>query len=117
MPLSISDDYSRYTAVYTMERKSETASKMEQFIESLGAPKVIRSDNGGEFDCNAMNAICKKHHIRREWTIPYNPEQNGVAERTWRSLAGMTRAMLKDSGMPKEFWPYALVHAACCKVV
>src|SRR4029079_4285811 len=57
-------------------------------------------------------ALCRKNKTHSEWTIPYNPEQNGVAERTWGILANMARAMLKDSGMPKEFWPHAMVHAA-----
>ena len=45
--LCIVDDFSRFTAVYTMKRKSDTAAKIEHFIETFGAPKVIRSDNGG----------------------------------------------------------------------
>ncbi|GAB1598795.1 hypothetical protein Ahia01_000156700, partial [Argonauta hians] len=40
------------------------------------------------------------------------PHQNGKAERTWRTLFGMARCLLLESGLPKMLWSYAVMAAA-----
>ncbi|GAQ92676.1 5'-3' exoribonuclease 2 [Klebsormidium nitens] len=42
---------------------------------------------------------------------PYTAEQNGSAERLYRQLEEKVRAMLEDSGLPKEMWAGAVVTA------
>jgi len=42
--------------------------------------KVLRSDNGGEYIDKYFTGFYAKEGIKREWTTPYNPQQNGVAE-------------------------------------
>ena len=41
-------------------------------------------------------------------TVPYTPQQNGVSERINRTLMEKTRALLFESGLPKEMWGEAL---------
>jgi transposase InsO family protein len=43
--------------------------------------KVLRSDNGGEYTSNDFKDLCKEEGIKRELTVSYNPQQNGVVER------------------------------------
>jgi transposase InsO family protein len=43
--------------------------------------KVVRSDRGGEFMLSDFKELCDKHGIKREYTIPGTPQQNGVVER------------------------------------
>ena len=43
----------------------------------------------------------KDQGIRHEYTIQKTPEQNGVAERTNRTLVEMVRSMLSDSSLLK----------------
>uniref|UniRef100_A0AAV1U342 Polyprotein n=1 Tax=Peronospora matthiolae TaxID=2874970 RepID=A0AAV1U342_9STRA len=74
--------------------------------------KVLRSDNGGEYRNETMNKFCKAKFIKQEFTVPYNPEQNGIAERMNRTLVEMTRCMLKESGLDKSYWCEALMTAA-----
>ena len=42
--------------------------------------EVLRSDNGGEYESNDFIRYCKEKGIKRDDTIPYTPQQNGVAE-------------------------------------
>ena len=48
--------------------------------------------------------FCAKEGIKREWTAPYNPDQNGVAERKNRTIVEAARAILYDQEMPKFLW-------------
>ena len=53
---------------------------------------------GGEFVKNEFESFLSKHGIQHQKTIPYTPQQNGVAERKIRTLVEMARCMfiLKD---------------------
>ena len=42
--------------------------------------------------------------IKRELTTPYNPQQNGVAERKNRNIMEATRARLHDQDIPMHLW-------------
>ena len=43
--------------------------------------KCLRTDNGGEFKSDEFVKFYRERGIRREYTAPYSPEQNGIAER------------------------------------
>jgi hypothetical protein len=44
-------------------------------------------------------------------TVPYNPHQNGVAERNNRAITGATTPMLHDQGLPLYLWAEAWANA------
>jgi hypothetical protein len=44
-------------------------------------------------------------------TVPYNPQQNGVAERKNRAITGAARSMLHDQSFPLYLWAKACVTA------
>ena len=60
----------------------------------------MRSDNGGQFTSSEFNECCKEAGIERELTIPYNSQQNGVAERNNRSIMEVVKAMIHDQDLP-----------------
>ncbi|GJS62330.1 putative ribonuclease H-like domain-containing protein [Tanacetum coccineum] len=74
--------------------------------------KIIRCDNGTEFKNHAMNELCAKKGIKREFSVARTPQQNGVAERKNRTLIEAARTMLADSLLPIPFWAEA-VNIAC----
>jgi transposase InsO family protein len=61
--------------------------------------KRICSDNGTEFVNSVIYAFCKQNGILHETTIPYTPEQNGVAKRTIKTHFEMVRCMLHSAEM------------------
>ena len=74
-----------------LKNKDEVFSKFKEFkalVENISEKniKILRSDNGGEFASGEFKAFCKDVGIRRELSTPYNPQQNGVAERKNRSI-------------------------------
>ncbi|GJX53528.1 retrotransposon protein, putative, ty1-copia subclass [Tanacetum coccineum] len=55
--------------------------------------------------------LCAKHGIRHEFTAPYSPQQNGIAERKNRTLKEMVTAMLISSDMSQDMWGEAILTA------
>jgi hypothetical protein len=66
--------------------------------------KFLRSDNGGDYTSNEFNDFYKEARIKRELTVPYNPQQNGVAERKNWSIVGDAKAMIHDQDLPMLLW-------------
>ena len=106
------DDYSRYVHVYFIKSKDEVLEKFKEFANYAANTtgknvKVLRSDNGGEYCSKAFKAYLKESGIVHQTTVPYNPAQNGVAERMNRTLLETSRSMMAHSKVPFEFWAEA----------
>jgi hypothetical protein len=106
------DDYSRKTWIYFLKTKGEVFKRFQEFkalVENQMGKNIrcLRSDNGGEYTSNDFDDYCVREGIRREMTVAYNPQQNGVAERKNRSIVGAARAMIHDQGLPLFLWAEA----------
>ena len=66
--------------------------------------KILRTDNGTEYESNEFNKFCREVSIKRETTIVYTPEQNGVVEKNNRTIVEVVYAMLYDQGLLKFLW-------------
>ena len=64
----------------------------------------LRYDNGGEFESNYFNEFCSDAEICRQLTVPYNPQQNGVAKRKNRTICGDVKSMLHDQDLSTYLW-------------
>ncbi|GJX07078.1 retrovirus-related pol polyprotein from transposon TNT 1-94, partial [Tanacetum coccineum] len=109
------DDCTKYCYVYLLKSKDEAIDKFVLYkteVENqLGKKiKVVRSDRGGEYVA-PFAELCAKHGIRHEFTAPYSPQQNGIAERKNRTLKEMVTAMLISSGMSQDMWGEAILTA------
>lgn len=111
------DDYTHMTAVFLMRCKSEVFlcfKKYAAMAEAHHQPhriEKIRCDNGGEYSSNEMKNFCAMKGIVIEYTTPYDPELNGVAERMNRTLLEKARAMLTESSLAKFLWGEAIMTA------
>jgi hypothetical protein len=99
--LTFIDDYSRKTWIYFLKAKSGVFKWFQEFralVENQSGKriKVLWSDNGGEYSSRQFIDFCAQHGIRRQMTVPYNPQQNGVSERKNRAITSATRSMLHD---------------------
>jgi hypothetical protein len=74
--------------------------------------KVIRSDNAKEYLSKTFAAVNARHGIQHQRTAIYSPEQNGMAERSGRTIIEMARTLLHESGLATEFWAEAVNTAA-----
>jgi len=95
------DDHSRRTWNYFLKTKSEVFKRFQEFkalveTQTSRKIKVFRLDNGGEYTLGKFVDFCAEVGVRREFRVPYHPQQNGVAERKNRSIIGVAKAMLHD---------------------
>jgi hypothetical protein len=107
--VSFIDDYSHKTWVYFLKSKDEVFGKFKEFkalIENLYERniKILSSDNGGEYTSKEFLNFCKDVKIKRELTTPYNPQQNGVAERKNRTIMEAPKTMIHDQDLTMHLW-------------
>ena len=110
------DDCTRKMWVYMLKTKGEafeTFKKFKALVErgTESKIKILRTDRGGEFCSLEFRSFCDEVGIQRHYTAPYSPQQNGVVERRNRTVAAMTRSILKSSNMPSYMWGEAVRHS------
>ena len=79
------DDATRMSSwIYFMRKKSESPDALDQLLadtREYGPPKIIRTDDAPQLKAGKFDEICRKLHIKREFTSANTPQLNGVAER------------------------------------
>jgi hypothetical protein len=88
--MSTKDQAMRAFIAFKAQAKAEAGTK-------LG---TLRTDRGGEFTAHLFVEHCTQEGIRRHFTAPHTPEQNGVVERRNQTVMGMARSMLKAMKLP-----------------
>jgi transposase InsO family protein len=96
-----------------MKHKSETFAAFKMFKayaekQTEKLLKCLREDKGGEYMSNEFDAYLKECGIRREHSVRNRPQQNGVAERTNRTLGERITALLSEAGLSKAYWAECL---------
>ncbi|GJX85488.1 retrovirus-related pol polyprotein from transposon TNT 1-94, partial [Tanacetum coccineum] len=114
--LVIVDEYSRYTWVYFLKKKSQAPETIMSFIKRVENQndikvKQLRTDNGTEFMNSILVNFCDEKEISQKISSPYTPEQNGVAKKKNRTLIEAARIMLSGSVFSKQYWTEAVATA------
>ncbi|CAL1407138.1 unnamed protein product [Linum trigynum] len=107
------DHFTRMMWVFFLEQKSEAFPKFLQFQavaekESGHQIKTLRTDRGGDFIYTPFMEYFRNNGIKRQLTVRYTPQQNGVAERKNRTIVEMARSMLKAKKLPNNLWAEAV---------
>ncbi|RVW25499.1 Retrovirus-related Pol polyprotein from transposon TNT 1-94 [Vitis vinifera] len=74
--------------------------------------RVLRSDNGGEYQSSDLQKYLEGHDIIHHTTCSNTPQQNGVVERKNRHLLEVVRASLIAAKTPISYWGEAITSAA-----
>ena len=97
--------------------------RMTSFFESLSfegfeitdSPRIKRlhSDRAREFTALYFLKFLSNHRsIYHTLTTGYDPQANGTAERSVGLMKALSARCLATSGLPQEFWSYAVKYAA-----
>jgi len=107
------DESTRWCEVRFLRSKNEVFNAFKEvkaMFENVKGKKIkyLQSDNGTEYVNLKFEDLLKNFGIQRRLSVPYNPEQNGLAERKNRTLLDMARCLLIDAGLPPRFWAEAV---------
>jgi len=120
--ITFTDDYSRYGYIYPIKERSEALDKFKVFtaeVENQHNQKIktVRSDHGGEYYGRhtpygqvpgPFVRFLQENGIVAQYSMPGDPQQNGVAKRRNRTLMDMVRSMLSYSTLSVNLWMEAL---------
>ena len=110
----MTDDYTGRHFAYLLKSKGLAGRALQIFIQQVGRPAHIRADNGGEFISEQVEGfmrMCRENAIRLSFSLPDSYQQNGVAERSHRTIVETTRTLLISARLPVTFWSWAYRHA------
>jgi transposase InsO family protein len=73
------DDYSRKCWIYFLKAKSDRFDEFKEYkalIEKKTGKhiRILRANNGGEFESLQFEDFCNSAGIKRQLTVPYNPQ-------------------------------------------
>ena len=109
---TIIDDFTNYTVIYLLAKKSDFRLVLKPYLRQMqtrGTPvQRLRSDNGGEYAGHETIQLLEEFGVKFESTAPYNPSQNGVSERCFRTLFERTRSILAAANLPAKLWGEAI---------
>ncbi|VDL87507.1 unnamed protein product [Schistocephalus solidus] len=92
------DYFTKWTEAITLLRQ-DTASAANAinrtWISHWGSTLSFHSDCGSKFESQLMQEVCELY-VRKTHTTPYNPEGNGLVERTERTIHNILLAFNKD---------------------
>jgi hypothetical protein len=107
--LLVTDDYSRLRWIFFNFNKGPLGMDLVGLLRSLQTHfgrkvKTVRCDNAGEFLSTYVKTHCHQTGTVIETSTPYTPEQNGVAERSMRTIVEKARSMTVGADIPRHLW-------------
>lgn len=97
----IMDYFSKFVRVYPTKRQdAETVTTaLLDWVYDMGVPDKIHSDQGGQFESELFQQMCRRLGIQKTRTTPYHPESDGMVERFMRTLKDMVAKYVDPQGM------------------
>ena len=98
------NDYSGYTFIYLLKRKSDSHLELKMFLNQVKSSQIARlhTDCGTEYVNEDFLAEHTNHGIRHTTSTPYVHNQNGKAECCFRTLTEATRCLLIESKLDQN---------------
>ncbi|CAI7932060.1 unnamed protein product [Closterium sp. NIES-54] len=121
--LLVVDDYTCYTFVFPLQRKTDVSSVLIPGIRATGRQlgerfsrdfPVLRlhSVRGGEFSSDLIAEFCRDEGIVQSFTLPASPKQNGIAKRCIGLIMEVARTSMIHAAAPHFLWPFVVRYAA-----
>ncbi|GJW75500.1 retrovirus-related pol polyprotein from transposon TNT 1-94 [Tanacetum coccineum] len=115
--LVIVDEYSRYTWVYFLKKKSQAPETIMSFIKRVKNQndikvKQLRTDNGTEFRNSILVNFCDEKGISQNLSSPYTLIKMMMLKGKNKTLIEAARTMLSGSVFSKQYWT-EVVATAC----
>ncbi|MGH7954922.1 MAG: hypothetical protein ACREOZ_03085, partial [Gloeomargaritales cyanobacterium] len=91
-----------------MKSKSGAGDALGEFVQDVGIPRELHTDNAKEETLGRWRKIRLNNHIKQTETEAYSPRQNR-AERTIREIKKSVIRLMSRSKTPKCLWDFCTV--------
>lgn len=108
--LDLVDDASRFVWGFPLARKSDAFETFRLWslrvqTQHNRRPRILRSDNGGEFTSCKFETFLQEQGIQHQKTVPHTSQQNGVAERLLnRTVVERAVSVMSVERLPVTLW-------------
>jgi transposase InsO family protein len=118
--LNFIDDHSRQTWTYLLAKKSDALNAFTEWQtlverQSGCTVKKFITDNGREYTSKLYEKYLLSHGIQHLLTAPYSSAENGVVERSHRTLMSRERSIRSDANLPPSLWGECILTAVYLK--
>ena len=105
LALTVIDCFSKYAWAYPLKSKDthRICELLLQLFLSEGIPKILQSDNGGEFVSNLIRNLMPKLGIKLLNGSPYSPTTQGQIERFNKTFKNLLRKEIQIELSKKNF--------------
>lgn len=100
-----------FIRVYPLKKKAKAHHALVQFIQDIGIPKSLLTDNAPEETRGEWGQVVRKYNIRLRTTEPALPWQNR-AEAEIREVKKLANQAMRSTFAPLDLWCDALEWAA-----
>lgn len=66
--------------------------------------RILRTDGGGEFNSIEFKTYLRENGIQHQITVPYTPQQNGMAGRSNWTIMELVRSVKITQRLPPCLW-------------
>ena len=114
--LTFIDEFSRKSWIYLLKEKSEKVSTILYFLKYIenhhgNKIKFFKSDNDRKYNNSKIKKYFRKLGIKKIFSTPFNPENNGIAERFNQTLMNSVKTLIYWSKLSKDFLSFASIYA------
>jgi hypothetical protein len=100
-----------FTHFIPMKSKADAGHALLEFIQDIGIPSALHTDDAKELTSGIWEQICKDHGIKQTLAEPYSPFQNW-AEINIRELKKQVRRTMSKTKTPKRLWDFCAQYTA-----
>jgi hypothetical protein len=112
--VSFIDDFSKFTWIYLIKRKSDVFHKFQDFqamVERQFNKKILAVQSDWEGEYGRLNSFFTQISIVHHVSCPHNHQQNGDAERKHHHIVEVGLSLLSYASMPLKYWDEAFIAA------
>ena len=98
--LVVSDYFTKWAEAYPMpDQEAKTVAEVfvKQFVARLGAPMIIHTDQGRNFESKLFKEMCHLLGVKKTRTTAFRPQSDGLVERLNRTLGTMIAAYVTEN--------------------
>ena len=76
-------------------------------------PKILHTDNGGEFKNALVNAVCERHGIEVRHGLPGHPQAQGAIERVVQTFWNKLRMRVPEADLAEKHYAWVEQYVDC----